>query len=144
MGLKIGLASDHGGYPLKQEIKTFLIEKGYEVIDYGTDSEDSVDYPIYGKKLAHAILEGEVDRCIAFCGTGIGIGLAMNKVKGVRCANVSEGFSAEMARKHNDAQAISLGARTIGPELARHIIEIFLNTEFEAGRHQRRVDMIEG
>ena len=141
--LKIGLASDHGGYSLKEEIKIHLLDGGYEIVDYGTDSEESVDYPIYGKKLAEAIVDEEVDRGLAFCGTGIGISLAVNKVKGVRCALVSEGFSAEMARKHNDAQVLALGGRTTGVELAKYIVDIFLNTEFEGGRHQRRVDLIE-
>ena len=119
-----------------------LIQKGYEVINYGTDSTESVDYPAYGETLSREIMSGKVERGIAICGTGIGIGIACNKVPGIRCCTCSEPYSAMLARKHNDAQVISIGARVVGSELAKMIVDIFLETEFEGGRHQRRVNLL--
>jgi len=140
--MKIGLSADHGGITLKERIKLHLEARGFDVVDYGTNSTDSVDYPDYGKKLAIAVLNKEVEYGIAICGTGIGISLAANKVKGIRCANVSDTFSARMAKMHNNCQMIALGERTVGPGLAMDIIDAFLNAEFEGGRHEIRVSKI--
>jgi len=138
---KIGIASDHGGYNLKEEIKNHL--KGeYEIVDFGTDSLDSVDYPDYGVKVAEAVISCEVEEGILCCGTGIGISLAANKVPGIRCAVVSDTFSARMSKAHNDANMISLGERVVGKGLALEIIDTWLGTEFEGDRHQRRVGKI--
>ena len=140
--MKVGIAGDHSAVELKQELMNHLIQKGYEVINYGTDSTESVDYPAYGETLSREIMSGKVERGIAICGTGIGIGIACNKVPGIRCCTCSEPYSAMLARKHNDAQAISIGARVVGSELAKMIVDIFLETEFEGGRHQRRVNLL--
>lgn len=140
--MKIGLGSDHGGFQLKGIIKEYLEQKGYEIVDYGTHSQDSVDYPEYGEKVAQAVSNNEVDRGIIFCGTGIGISLAANKVKGIRCANVSDTFSARMCRLHNDANMLSLGERVVGAGLAMDIVDLFLETEFEGGRHTARVEKL--
>lgn len=140
--MKIGVSSDHGGVNLKERIKLHLEARGLEVVDYGTNSTESVDYPDYGKKLAMAILNKEVEYGVAICGTGIGISLAANKVEGIRCANVSDTFSARMAKMHNDCQMIALGERTIGPGLAMEIVDAFLDSEFEGGRHEIRVSKI--
>ncbi len=138
---KIGIASDHGGYNLKEEIKNHL--KGeYEIVDFGTDSLDSVDYPDYGVKVAEAVISGEVEEGILCCGTGIGISLAANKVAGIRCAVVSDTFSARMSKAHNNANMISLGERVVGKGLALEIIDTWLGTDFEGDRHQRRIDKI--
>ena len=140
----IALGCDHGGYELKQEIKKYLDEKGIEYKDYGCDSLDSVDYPVYAKKVAHAILDGECEKGILICGTGIGISIAANKIKGVRAAVCSDCFSAEATRLHNDANVLALGARVVGTGLAIKIIDTFLETQFSGiDRHKRRVDMIE-
>ena len=140
--MKVGIAGDHSAVELKQELMNHLIQKGYEVINYGTDSTESVDYPAYGETLSRDIMGGKVERGIAICGTGIGIGIACNKVPGIRCCTCSEPYSAMLARKHNDAQVISIGARVVGSELAKMIVDIFLETEFEGGRHQRRVNLL--
>ena len=140
--MKIGVSSDHGGINLKEKIKLHLQARGIEVTDFGTDSTESVDYPDYGRILAEAVARGEVQYGIAICGTGIGISLAANKVKGIRCANVSDTFSARMAKMHNNCQMIALGERVLGAGLALEIVDAFLNTEFEGDRHQRRVDKI--
>lgn len=140
--MKIGICADHGGINLKDKIKSHLSDKNIEVIDYGTNSTDSVDYPDYGKLLAEKVISNEVDYGIAICGTGIGIGIAANKVKGIRCANVSDTFSAKMAKIHNNCQMISLGERTLGHGLAIEIVDAFLSAEFEGGRHSIRVDKI--
>ena len=140
--MKVGIAGDHSAVELKQELMNHLIQKGYEVINYGTDSTESVDYPAYGETLSREIMSGKVERGIAICGTGIGIGIACNKVPGIRCFTCSEPYSAMLARKHNDAQVISIGARVVGSELAKMIVDIFLETEFEGGRHQRRVNLL--
>ncbi len=141
--MKIGLGSDHGGYNLKGEIKKHLASKGIEVIDFGTENGvDSVDYPIYGEKVAKAVISKDVDYGILCCGTGIGISLAANKVKGIRCAVVSDTFSAKMSKAHNNANMLSLGERVIGKGLALEIVDAWLNTEFEGERHLRRVNML--
>lgn len=140
--MKIGIGADHGAYKLKEVIKKHLNEKGYEVVDYGTNGPESVDYPKYGEAVAKGIIKEEIERGIVCCGTGIGIGLAANKVKGIRCANVSDTFSAKMSRAHNNCQMISLGERVLGYGLALELVDAFLETEFEGERHAKRVDMI--
>lgn len=140
--MKIGLGSDHGGFALKEAIKKYLEGNNIEFVDYGTYSEESVDYPDFGEKVGKAVVSGEVDRGIVICGTGIGISLAANKVKGIRCALVSEEYSARMSRMHNNANMLALGGRVTGDELAFSIIDTFLTTEFEGGRHERRVNKI--
>ena len=140
--MKIGVSSDHGGINLKEKIKLHLQARGIEVTDFGTDSTESVDYPDYGRILAEAVARGEVQYGLAICGTGIGISLAANKVKGIRCANVSDTFSARMAKMLNNCQMIALGERTVGPGLAMDIVDAFLNAEFEGGRHAIRVSKI--
>lgn len=138
--MKIGLASDHGGFEMKEEIKGYL--KDYEVEDYGTYSTESVDYPDYGKKLAEAVISKEVDFGIAFCGTGIGISISCNKVKGIRAALCFNEYMARKTREHNNANILCIGGRTTGIEIAKAMIDEFLNTDFEGGRHQKRVDKI--
>jgi len=141
--MKIGLGSDHGGYNLKEEIKKHLESKGIECVDFGTENGlDSVDYPIYGEKVAKAVVSKDVDYGILCCGTGIGISLAANKVKGIRCAVVSDTFSAKMSKAHNNANMLSLGERVIGKGLALEIVDTWVNTEFEGERHLRRVNML--
>ena len=140
--MKIGIGNDHSALELKAEIIGFLKEKGHEVIDYGTNSTESCDYPVYGEKVARAVAAGEVDQGILICGTGLGISLAANKVKGIRAAVCSEPYTAMMARLHNDCNILAFGARVIGPEMAKMIVRTWLDTEFEGGRHQRRVDLI--
>nr|MBP3598086.1 ribose 5-phosphate isomerase B [Eubacterium sp.] len=140
----IALGSDQAGYELKQEIIKYLEEKGLEYKDYGSYSADPVDYPVYGKKVAHAVADGECEKGILICGTGIGISIAANKVKGVRAALCSDCFSAEATRLHNDANIVAFGARVVGAGLAVKIVDTFLNTEFSgAERHARRVAMLE-
>ncbi len=138
----IALASDHAGLPLKKEIMALLDDMKLEYKDYGTDSAASCDYAVFGQRAAKAVASGECERGILCCGTGIGISLAANKVRGIRCAVCSDCFSAKMSRQHNDANMLAMGARVVGGELARMMVEIWLTTEFEGGRHQRRVDQI--
>lgn len=141
--MKIGLGSDHGGYNLKEEIKKHLEAKGIECVDFGPNNDlESVDYPIYGETVANSVVNKEIDYGILCCGTGIGISLAANKVKGIRCAVVSDVFSAKMSKAHNDANMLSLGERVLGRGLALEIVDAWINTEFEGGRHSKRVDMI--
>ena len=140
----IALGSDHGGYALKQELMKHLDARGLEYKDYGTYSEDSCDYPVYGKAVAHAVADGECDRGIIICGTGIGISIAANKVHGIRAALCGDCFSAEATRQHNDANVLALGARVVGPGLALKIVDTFLDTPFSnSERHIRRIEMIE-
>ncbi len=141
--MKIALGSDHGGFNLKNHIKEYLVSKNYEVVDFGVNSSDSVDYPEYGQKVAIEVANGNFDRGIVVCGTGQGIGMSANKVEGIRCGIVSDVFSAKMTRMHNNANMISLGERVIGKGLALEIIDAFLTSEFEGGRHERRVAKIE-
>ena len=138
--MKIGLASDHGGYNLKSEIIKHLKEKGIEVLNLGTDSSESCDYPVYGEKVGRAVVSGEADLGIAICGTGLGISLAANKVKGVRACVCSEPYTAVMSRRHNDANMMAIGAGFTGKNMAERMVEVFLKTEFEGGRHARRVN----
>ena len=140
----IALANDHSGIALKEEIKKLLDQRGLEYKDFGTNTEASVDYPIYGESVAKAVVSGECDRGIIICGTGIGISIAANKVRGARAALCTDCFMAEMTRRHNDANMLAMGAGMIGPNVAERIVETFLNTEFEGGRHERRVNLIEG
>ena len=141
----IGLGCDHGGYELKQEIIKYLEEKGIPYKDFGCDSTKSVDYPIYARKVGRAIQNGECDKGILICGTGIGISIAANKMKGIRAALCTDCFSAEATRLHNDANILALWGRVVGPGLAVKIVDTFLNTEFShEERHQRRIDLIEG
>ena len=140
----IGLGCDHGGYELKQEIIKYLEEKGIPYKDFGCDSTKSVDYPIYARKVGRAIQNGECDKGILICVTGIGISIAANKMKGIRAALCTDCFSAEATRLHNDANILALGGRVVGPGLAVKIVDTFLNTEFShEERHQRRIDLIE-
>jgi ribose 5-phosphate isomerase B len=138
----IALGCDHGGFALMKEIIKSLDERGLEYKNFGTYSEDSCDYPDIAEPVARAVAAGEFDRGILICGTGIGMAIAANKIPGIRAALCSDTFSAEMTRRHNDANILALGARVIGPGLALHILDAFLNTPFEGGRHARRVDML--
>lgn len=138
----IAIACDHAALELKEEIKKLLDARGLTYRDFGTDTADSCHYPIYGARAARAVAGGECDRGIVICGTGIGMSLVANKVKGIRCALCSDPYSAKMTRAHNDANMLALGARVIGVELAKMIVEAWLDTSFEGGRHQTRVDMI--
>ena len=140
----IALGSDHGGYEMKEEIKKHLDARGLDYRDYGCNGPESVDYPVYAKKVAHGILAGECDRGIIICGTGIGISITANKIKGIRAALCSDCYSAEATRLHNDANVLALGGRVIGIELAKKIVDTFLDTEFSGGeRHVRRISMME-
>lgn len=140
----IALGSDHGGYELKQEIIAYLKEKNLDFKDYGTDSKDSCDYPVYAKKVANAIVAGECDKGILICGTGIGISITANKIKGIRAALCHDTFSAQATREHNDANILAMGARVVGPGLALKITDTFLETEFSNDeRHIRRINLIE-
>ncbi len=138
----IAIACDHAGPTLKEEVKAMLAEMGETVKDFGTDTDASVDYPVYAARAARAVASGECEKGIVICGTGIGISIAANKVRGVRCALCADSLSAKLTRMHNDANMVAVGARVTGPELAKEIIRVFLTTPFEGGRHQRRVDMI--
>ena len=141
--MKIGIGNDHAAVELKNQIAAYIGEKyGYEVVNYGTDSSESVDYPIYGEKVARAVAGKEVDFGIVICGTGLGISLAANKVKGIRCCVCSEPYTAWMSRAHNDCNMLAFGARVVGLDLAKMIVDTWLTTPFEGGRHQRRVDLI--
>lgn len=138
----IALGSDHGGYPLKERIKAYLDKAGIDYQDFGCHSTESCDYPVYGKAAAEAVASGACDKGIVICTTGIGISITANKVKGIRCALCSDPLSAEMTRRHNDANMLAMGAGMVGPNLAERIVEVFLNTGFEGGRHARRVGLI--
>lgn len=138
----IAIACDHAAVGLKKEIVQLLEEMGLSYQDFGTYSEDSCDYPVFGARAAQAVADGACEKGIVICGTGIGISLAANKVKGIRCALCGDPLSAELTRRHNDANMLAMGARIIGPELAKSIVRTFLTTPFEGGRHQRRVDML--
>ena len=140
--MRIALAADHAGYALKDELVGWLREQGHDVSDLGTNGPDSVDYPEYGAKLARAIATGEAERGIAVCGSGIGIAIAVNRDPKCRCAHVSEPLSAELARTHNDANVLAIGARLTGSDMARACVAAFLDSSFAGGRHQRRVDQL--
>ena len=138
----IAIASDHGGYHLKEHIKAYLAAKGITCEDFGTGSTESCDYPVFGKAAAEAVASGRCEKGIVICTTGIGISITANKVKGIRCALCADSLSAEMTRRHNDANMLAMGAGMVGPNLAERIVDVFLSTQFEGGRHQRRVDLI--
>ncbi|MDF2545644.1 ribose 5-phosphate isomerase B [Anaerosolibacter sp.] len=140
--MKIALGSDHGGFKLKEEIKKYLEERGIAYQDFGTNSSESVDYPAFGMKVAEAVVEGACERGILCCGTGIGISISANKVPGIRCAVVTDTFSAQMSREHNNANILALGERVVGVGLALKIVEVWLETEFAGGRHENRVNQI--
>ena len=140
--MKIAIGADHGGVDLKDAVKTYLIEQGLEVEDFGTNSNESCDYPIYGEKVGEAVSFGDCDRGIVICGTGLGISMAATKVPGIRCAVCTNEFMAAMSREHNDANVLALGARVLGEGLAMRIVKVWLDTEFAGGRHQRRIDKI--
>jgi len=140
---KIAIGCDHGGFEYKNKIIQYLKEEGFEVIDSGTYTQDSCDYPQIAKKVADLVADKEVDRGILICGSGIGMSICANKVKGIRAALCSETTSARLSREHNNSNILCLGQRLIGEAMAIEIVKIWLNTEFMGGRHQRRVDMIE-
>jgi len=140
--MRIALAADHAGYQLKDELAAWLSELGYDVEDLGTNSAESVDYPQYGMKLARAIATGAAERGVVVCGSGIGISIAVNREPKCRCARVNEPVSAALAREHNDANVLALGARLVGADMAKACVAAFLGTDFAGGRHQRRVDQL--
>lgn len=140
--MKIVLACDHGGFQLKEAVKEHLIKNGYSIADIGAYSTDSVDYPDFGKKAAEMVALNEADRGIIICGTGIGISIAANKVKGIRCALCTNEFMAKMSRMHNNANMLALGERVLGKGVAMDIVDIWLSTEFEGGRHENRVNKL--
>ena len=140
--MKISMGSDHGAFAMKEHLKQYLTEQGHQVVDCGTYSTDSCDYADFAKAAAQLVASGECDRGIVMCTTGIGISIAANKVRGIRCALCSEPYSAEMTRRHNDANMLAMGGALIGPNMADRIVDVFLGTEFEGGRHARRVGKI--
>ena len=140
--MKIAIGNDHVGVEMKNHIVQWLRQNGHEVVNCGTDETTSADYPVYAERVARAVVSGECDRGVLICGTGIGISIAANKVHGVRCALCSETVSASLCRQHNDANIVAMGARTIGPVMAEEIVRTFLTTDFEGGRHSRRVEKI--
>jgi ribose 5-phosphate isomerase B len=141
--MRVYLGSDHAGFEMKEALKPYFERRGVELVDVGCDSEDSVDYPEYAHKVATAVGSGEADRGVLVCGSGIGMSMAANKVEGVRAAMVTDPELARMMRLHNDANVVTLGGRYIPQELAEEILDAFFETDFEGGRHQRRVDKIE-
>ncbi|HIX52665.1 MAG TPA: ribose 5-phosphate isomerase B [Candidatus Lachnoclostridium stercoripullorum] len=140
--MRIAIGNDHTAVDLKNIIVNYLTELGYDVINLGTDSRESCDYPVYGEKVGRAVADGQADLGIAICGTGVGISLAANKVKGVRACVCSEPYTAKLSRMHNNSNVLAFGARVVGDELAKMIVKEWLDAEFEGGRHQRRVDML--
>lgn len=138
--MKIAIACDHGGYRLKEVLKASMIAQGYEVIDFGTNSEESVDYPDYAYKAAKAVADKECERGVVVCGTGIGVSIVANKVDGIRCALVHDLFSAKATRQHNDTNMIAMGGRVIGEGLALEILNTWLHTDYEGGRHDQRIE----
>ncbi len=140
--MKISMGSDHGAFAMKEHLKQYLTEQGHQVVDCGTYSTDSCDYADFAKAAAQLVASGDCDRGIVMCTTGVGISIAANKVRGIRCALCSEPYSAEMTRRHNDANMLAMGGALIGPNMADRIVDVFLSTEFEGGRHARRVGKI--
>ena len=141
--MKIAIASDHGGYPLKAVLIPYLQELGHEVEDFGCHSTDSCDYPDYAEPAARAVARGDCARGMVICSTGIGVSMAANKVRGVRCALCGDVYSAEMTRRHNDANVLALGASLTAPVLAERIVDVFLSVAFEGGRHSRRIGKVD-
>lgn len=140
--MKIAMGNDHSAVEMKEAMKAYVESKGYEVIDFGTNSSESCDYPEFGEKVGRAVANGEADYGIAICGTGIGIGIAAGKVKGVRVCTCSEPYSARLSRMHNDTNVLTFGARVIGVEMAKMIVDEWLDNKYEGGRHDRRVKML--
>lgn len=140
--MKIGIGNDHVALDMKNEISEYLTEKGYEVVNFGTDSKERCNYPVYGEAVANAVVNHEVDCGILICGTGVGISLAANKVNGIRACVCSEPYSAKLSKQHNNTNIIAFGARVIGIETAKMIVDEWLAAEYEGGRHQTRIDMI--
>lgn len=140
--MKIAVGCDHGGIILKPAVVAKLEELGHEVVDYGTYSDESVDYPVYAEKVANAVASGECEKGVLLCGTGIGISIAANKVKGIRAAVVDNEFCAQACKEHNNANILAMGGRVIRPEMASKLVGIWLTTEYAGGRHQRRLDEI--
>ena len=141
--MKIAIASDHGGYELKEKIYSYLLDKDYDVSNFGTDSSESCDYPIYAQRVCNAILSNDCEKGILICGTGIGMSIMANRYKGIRAACLSDKYSAQMTRKHNDSNVLCFGARVINETLAKEIVDIWLETQYEGGRHQKRVEMLD-
>ena len=142
MAKPIALAADHGGFELKEAVKAHLDELGLEYIDFGTHSTASVDYPDMALPACDAVVSGQCDKALLFCGTGVGISMAANKIKGIRACCCSDSFSCEYTRRHNDANMMAIGAGFTGKNMAERMVEVFLTTEFEGGRHQRRIDKL--
>ena len=140
--MRISIACDHGAFDLKERLKAHLLEQGHQVTDCGTNSGESCDYPDFAAAAARLVADGSCERGVVLCTTGIGMSIAANKVKGVRCALCHEPLSAEMTRRHNDANMLAMGAGVTGGNLAERILDVFLSTDFEGGRHQRRVDKL--
>ena len=140
--MKIAMGNDHTAIEMKEAVKAHLEEQGYEVQDLGTNSSESCDYPVYGEKVGRAVASGEADLGITICGTGVGISLAANKVKGIRACVCSEPYTARLSRMHNNSNVLAFGARVVGIEMAKMITDEWLNAKYEGGRHQRRVDML--
>jgi ribose 5-phosphate isomerase B len=140
--MKIAIGNDHVGYQLKLHICKYLLEKGYELIDFGTGSTDRTDYPIYAKRVAQAVVNNECEKGILICGTGVGISIAANKVRGIRAVVCSEPYSARLARQHNNANIVAFGSRVVGISIAEMIVDEFLSARYENGRHQKRIDMV--
>lgn len=141
--MKIAIGCDHGGLELKKVIISFLEKNNYEYKDFGTYNSDSVDYPLIAKEVANNVADGNFERGILICGSGLGVAITANKVKGIRAVTCHDTYSARMSRAHNNANILTMGARVIGPDLACDVVKIWLETNFEGGRHQKRVDMIE-
>lgn len=140
--MKIGIAADHGGYEMKEELILHLQKGGLEVIDYGTHGLESVDYPDYAKRVSQGVLSGEVQWGIAICGTGVGISIACNKINGIRAAHCTDSYTGRVVRKHNNANILCLGGRITGIEIAKDIVDAFLSSDFDGGRHAMRVDKV--
>ena len=140
--MKVAIASDHAGYELKEAVGPILRDAGHEVVDLGTDSEESVDYPVYASRAAHLVADGAAERAVIVCGSGVGVSIAANKIDGVRAVNGHDAEEAEMSRRHNDANVLTLAGRRISAADAAPIVERFLATDFEGGRHERRVSEI--
>jgi ribose 5-phosphate isomerase B len=140
--VKIAVGSDHAGFELKEQVESMLVESGHDVTDVGTDSDESTDYPLHAEAAAKLVASGEAERAVLVCGSGVGVSIAANKVGGVRAVNAHDPDEAEMSRRHNDANVLALAGRRLSTDDARAIVERFLATEFEGGRHQRRVDQI--
>ncbi len=140
--MKIAMGCDHGAYHLKERLKAHLLQQGHQVMDCGTDSTESCDYPVFAKAAAALVASGQCERGVVLCTTGIGVSMCANKVAGIRCALCHDPLSAEMTRRHNDANMLAMGAGIVGGNLAERILDIFLSTDFEGGRHQRRVNLM--